>query len=502
MKKDVKEIIAGGIISFAGIIISKIATYLWRIIVARHSVEGYGLVSLFIAISGVLTLLATMGLPSALGRFIPYYIGKNNIKKIYDYIYSYLNLATAVTFSSSVLVYLLSENLALWFFNDPSTAYLFKLAALFTPVAVLKAFSGTILISNKNIKEQTFAAVIVDTISKLIFALFFIYYLHEFLYAGVYSYILGGIFSMILLVYFSEKKTFSVIKGLNKYYSNHKNKLKEMFIYSFPLFIQGLFISIIGWTDSIMIGKYLNVENVGVYNAAYPTARLMMMITSSLLAVFFPIIVGHYARKEIKEIRYLYKLLIKWIFVLNYFIFLVVFMYTEEIISILFGNNYLDATLSTKFLIVSLFIFSISNIGFHIITMKKDTKILLYISMVSATGNVILNYFLIPVYGILGGAIATSFSYLFDSVSLQFFADKYLKTIPYTKNMIYTAIVGFLSIYGINKSLHTLFPFFNYYIGVLFVALSGIVYLSILLLFKIITREEITKIIIMIKNKL
>ena len=83
INKGLKLLVKTSFVVFIGILLSKIFTYIYRIIIARHfGPEVYGLFSLAVMAIGWLVAISSLGLTHGLSRFIPLYRGKKQINRI------------------------------------------------------------------------------------------------------------------------------------------------------------------------------------------------------------------------------------------------------------------------------------------------------------------------------------------------------------------------------------------------------------------------------------
>jgi hypothetical protein len=89
---------------------------------------------------------------------------------------------------------------------------------------------------------------------------------------AAWGWVLAIIVMPFLAFYFLEKKVFPIFKTKVKAISVDK----ELFTYSFPLLFAGIAGLVMGWTwtDTLMLGYFTSSTNVGIYNAALPTAQL------------------------------------------------------------------------------------------------------------------------------------------------------------------------------------------------------------------------------------
>jgi len=115
----------------------------------------------------------------------------------------------------------------------------------------------------------------------------------------------------------------------------------------------------------------------------------------------------------------------KWIFFCNLPIFIVLLIFSKDILRIMFGNEYVIGTASFIILLLGYIIHSLSHINSSILIMLKKTKIVFYIGFVTSLFSIIINLLLIPRYGIIGGAIGTSFALILDYLIYAFLAYRF-----------------------------------------------------------------------------
>jgi len=145
----------------------------------------------------------------------------------------------------------------------------------------------------------------------------------------------------------------------------------------------------------------------------------------------------------------------KWIFLLNIPIFFIFFLFPGAIINILFGPEYLVATLSLRFLLISGFVSSLLFVSNNLLSMAGKSKTILVDMILATFLNIILNYFLIPVptffgienqLGINGAAFATMVSVLFFNVLIFIHAKSATAIIPLRRKMLRAIISSVIPI--------------------------------------------------------
>ena len=150
MKKDsaqldhsLKLLVKTSVIVFIGIFLSKLLSYVYRIIIARYyGPEVYGLFSLTTMILAMILTFSLLGFSAGISRFIPQYRGKKESDKI-SYLFWFVNkilFVTSITFA--VLLFFLADFIAVNIFHNLELVFLLKILSFFVPFAV---FSVTFL---------------------------------------------------------------------------------------------------------------------------------------------------------------------------------------------------------------------------------------------------------------------------------------------------------------------------------------------------------------------
>ena len=192
---------------------------------------------------------------------------------------------------------------------------------------------------------------------------------------------------------------------------------------SWPLILSGIVISIYMKIDQIMIKEMLNAEAVGQYAAAVKISEawyfIPMVVTSSL----FPAIIK--AKKQSEELYYerlqkLYDLMV-WVAI---GIALPMTFLSDCVVSLLYGEQYSQAgSVLMIHIWTGVFVFFGVVRGKWMLNENLQTYSLVFM-WVSVTINIVLNYLLIPVVGVVGAAIATLLTQATGTVIVPLFFKK------------------------------------------------------------------------------
>lgn len=179
---------------------------------------------------------------------------------------------------------------------------------------------------------------------------------------------------------------------------------------SWPLLLAGLSGYLYGRIDQVMIQHFLNSASVGIFDAAVRLTEIWGFFPGIFITSLFPAIVN--ARKQ-NHVEYVKRFMTLASFSLGVaaFIAVIVWLAAPLIISILFGPLFYESATVLRIYIWSLVgAIAVTLMQSYLITENKTTKILA-LTAFGAVTNIILNWFLIPQYGIYGAAYTTLISY-------------------------------------------------------------------------------------------
>jgi len=173
-----------------------------------------------------------------------------------------------------------------------------------------------------------------------------------------------------------------------------------------PLFISIMLTKIYYNLDTIMLGFMKTDEIVGYYNAAYKIVLALLVFGSLFIETIFPLISRFY--KDSKEkLKILLNISEKTYISIAIPIGVGGTILAGQLVMFIFGEGYSEATTALRILIWTVVIVYISTTyGYTLMGCNMERKYLISVSF-AAIINVILNFILIPPFGIIGAAIAT-----------------------------------------------------------------------------------------------
>lgn len=430
LDSSLKVIAKASFFVFFGLIFAKLLTYFYRIAIARHfGPEIYGLFSLSIIIFVWVVSFFSLGLFEGILRYVAFYRGQKDYNKIR---YTFKFFTKFLVFSSilaAFLLFLFSGFISNTIFHNTNLIPFLKIISIAVPFFTIAYVFLSIMQAFERIKAHSLVADFSLNFIKFI-ALLLLVFIGMGANAVILSYLMA-VFGIFLFSYFYSRYKLSTI--FEKHNLNEKTKKeikKEIFSYSFPLILLGILYSFLYNIDSFVIGAVLNMEAVGIYNAAVPIALLIAFSPLLFIRIFFPMITREFSRKKMDLIGKLSQQIEKWIILFNLPLFLLVFIFPGVFINLFFGQEYLDATNALRFLSIGMLFYSLAPIFHSLLLMIGKSRVILYNVIFISFFNLILNIILVPIYGISGAAFATMISYILLSIIFFLQVKHYLKIVP------------------------------------------------------------------------
>jgi O-antigen/teichoic acid export membrane protein len=183
---------------------------------------------------------------------------------------------------------------------------------------------------------------------------------------------------------------------------------RKIVAYSWPLFFSGLMGFVLSWTDSIMIGFFTGSgAEVGIYNAAFPLAQVLTVFMTATTTIAFPIMSGLYGKGKLKEMKGLYQTNTRWVLMFATPATLLMVLFPEEILHLTFGREYTAAAATLRILAGGMFAGTLVGPTGVLLKSTDNQKYSMYNSVFTTGTNVAINFFLIPILGIIGAAYAS-----------------------------------------------------------------------------------------------
>ena len=393
-----------------------------QIVLAR--VLGYAEYGLYTFILGWVTILALfcrLGFDGSLVRYVPDY----RVHEQWALLKGILAKSSQYMFSASTVVIFLTV-IVLFFIRSSIPSEHFSNYLIGLPLVLFFVFltSGqSVLRGLKHVVLGELPNAVIRPLLLCVCVLFIHYFPVGFIvtvFNVLTLHLSTALFACCLLFVFSFKKIPREVFGCS-----HENRGKEWLLASFPfLWVDGMQI-IINQSDILLIGLFLGTEQTGIYNAASKIAGLALFGITAANMIAAPLIAENYAKGDLHKLQEVVTSSARLIFASTVAISLFL-IFTGNYFLNFFGMEFKTAYVPMIILVFGQIINALTGSVGYLMTMTGHQRQAAIILSIGALLNIILNYILIPRFGLYGAAIATAVTTALWNITMFFFVKKKL----------------------------------------------------------------------------
>lgn len=444
--------------------------------------EEYGLLNLFVLYSGIIAQVYAMGVSSAFGYiYWDVYKDGNELKKLISstlgllLIFQVLFISIGILFGDGILGFLVKS-------SDKFTFSPFLITSLFFSAFMVYYEMFLYFFRNEG-KLKQYATLSISTLILLTLGtLYGVVWLDWKAIGAIWGRTFGyGIVVVLFFIYIASKYGISF----------DFKRSKSLLIFSIPLFINSLVGAFSYGVDRLIIERFDNLENFGVYAFALIIITVIEIWFNALNNALSPTLykfIHESINEKKKEIRILSNLIIISVLLLITAIIALI----HPVFHILIPENFHQAALYIPILAIAFIWRVMTTLTSYSIYSKKKTKLLLINQSSYLLAIVILGYIGYNLFGMLGIAYAVYLAKVIEFIIMNRVSNR-IKKLPFKlKNLILLSILISISSFAC--------AIFNPYIK--HTSILYLLPLLCLLVFSpLIIRVELRNVIYAIKNR-
>jgi len=365
------------------------------IIIARGlGPEGKGIYSMALLLSSFLMYFTNFGIQSS----TVYYLGKKRYspKEVFGYNIIYTIFLGSFAILIGLVIILFFRNSL---FPGIEAKYLF-LGLFLVPFQLFLPFLLYIMLGLQRFKEYNFI-LLFRVLVLFMFTGIFLLGFHFGIKSAIIAEILSFVIACTVIFFMVKKETKGVFLTINK------NYIKDSFLYGIQSYLGSILNFLHSGIVAFLVNLLLGPLMVGFYTLSAGLSEKLWLISDAVGTVLFPRVSSENDERKKKEFTPL---------VFRNFLFIVIllvillFALAHWTIVLLYSDAFIKSVQPFRILLLG----AIAIAGWKIL--ESDIKgrgkpiINTYIIGVSVVLNIVLNLFLIPKFGIIGAAWATSTS--------------------------------------------------------------------------------------------
>ena len=444
MGKILKQSFWSSIIIYVGVLLGFINSI---ILFPKYlTTEQIGLIRQIISASTLLLPLTTFGVSATYLKFFPSFKNNNRLKNEFLSIQLFLIL---ISFTITIsLLLLFSDNIA-YFFTEKSKIFfdyyyiVFSILFIMTISALFEAYLRArynIILSNfsNGVLNRLLTAISVLLLSLMIISFDLLIKLQIPIY-------LTGLF--IIIAYAYKKENFNI----NIDFSNIKDRLNKIINYSFFSILSGFANILVLNVDVLMVTAILGLSATGIYTTAFYIGLIIEIPRRAISQISIPQISENIKNNNIIQIEKHFKLVSIHQLIIGVFLYLLIILNLDNIFNIIPNSeNFISGKNIVYIIGLSKLIIMTSGFSSELIMMSKYYKFNVITITILAILSIVLNYMLIPKFGMIGAAYASLLSILiFNCIKLIFIKIK-IGISPFSNKTIIPIILGIIVFFIIN----------------------------------------------------
>ena len=393
----------GGAVAFFLKTISTGLAFLNQIILARIlGAGGIGEVLLAVSVVKVIGLIGKFGMEEAMMRMVPSYLEKKDDARLRGAISFALRFCLMMSIILGIAVWSASKLLAINMFHSEGLSRLLPFAAVAIPFSVMYEVIGGILKGFKETLRALLPQFIISLFIRIVIFLYLSIKISDPLYA-IYAFIAGEILALILAIAFLRNKTREIKTA------NSNSEYKKIINIAYTMIFTGFSVYLFTQADLWIVGMLTSTEEVGIYGVAAKLVTLIAFPLGALSAIIPPMISSMHTSGDLDELRKVVRGSARWTFSIAMPIILVLVLEGDIILKYVFGEKFVYGYAAMLILSIGQVINTGSGLVGYFLQMTGGHKVYMKITILFSIINVILNFLLVPRFGINGAALSTAF---------------------------------------------------------------------------------------------
>lgn len=395
------EILLGAVAAFVVKGISATGMFFFNILVARYlGAEQAGLFFLSQAICIVLANISRQGYDNALIRFVAGYRIEGDTHRISGLV-QYVGVRVLIaSFFTATLLFLLSPLLSEYIFEKEKLSQTLRVAAwLIVPLA----FGQLIGFCFQGLKKVVFGMFYQSCLLIIVSVFSIVIFSPEDSKSLMVIYVFCSLV-VATLAFFQWKKAIPLRPcTFNESANQSINKVIG------PLFAILLLNQTTQWAGQLMLGTWSSAADVALFAAAQRTAMLTSFVLIAVNAIAAPKFAEAFKQNRHDEIEQVALSSSRIMTAAAVPILILMIIFAPWLMS-LFGADFVDGALILRILAIGQFVNVVTGSVGYLLQMTANERVLRNNMAISSLVLVIGCFFAIPLFGVVGAAVVTSFA--------------------------------------------------------------------------------------------
>lgn len=421
------------VISYVGILIGYLNKGVLFLIIL--STAQIGLINLIVSIGTLFAQLANFGTVYVTWKFFPFL--KNEEKKHHGFLPFVLLIVGAGIILYSGLYILFRDQIQQGYIEKSPMFldYYFWILPIGISYALFIVLETYLRSLYKNIIAVFAYEVVLRLATTVILVLKWVNLISFELFVGLHS-LLYIIPTMVLVIYLGRIDEFHVRVSTIQIPKRFKKIIFYFSSFSYINTLGGVWVSSL---DVLMIAQFVGLKAAGIFSTVVFLAGVLQVPFKSILRVSSPLVSDHWKHREMDKMKELYTKVSSVSLVIGLSMFLLCWVNIDFLFSFI-KSEFREGIWVFFFIMIGRLVDMYFGINGSIFSTSKKYRYDIFFTVFLIIAVYLLNYWLIPILGIVGAAISTSIALIVYNVGRLLFVWIAYKLHPFHRNQL--VIIG------------------------------------------------------------
>ena len=437
---SLQNIMKGSMIVFLGIVISLVLNFLIRVLLVRYTTQDqYGIYTLAITVTGMISGIAILGMDEGSSRYIAYFLGKADDARVKNIIYASIKIVLLSAIMFTLLAFLLSDIISIDIFHSPALSGIFKIVIWTVPCMLLIGIMISIMRGFSNPRVKVLFNDVLRPLSYLSFLALILLFNLPF-DAIIYAYLLSFILTLAVFIFYIRR----LYSGLDSLFVRGDNSVTgDLLRFSLPLLSVNMLLMMMSQATTLILGFYKTPAVVGEFDIVLMMASLMLTVVNSVGYIYTPVVSTLFGSGNLAELKRSYVTTTKWGYLCTLPVFFLFALFPQAILGLLFGARYEGIAFVLQIMAFGYIINPLTGPNYHTLISIGKTRYIIQSFLVNAALNLAFSLLLIPPFGIAGAAVSVTLSAAIANTLLSVRLYQVLKIHPLTRSYVSSVGISF-----------------------------------------------------------
>lgn len=424
---DHKTIAYGGSLLLLASAFGNGLNYVFGIFLARTlGPDDFGLYALAVTLFNILTLAAVFGMDTGAIKFVSHHLVGGQLRKAAVTLVAAASMALGSGLLAALGLVSLASSLAV-VYGKPEVASICRLLAAAIPFATVTAVLLSVLQAFQTVRYTILIKYLWEPIAKFLLAAVLIWSGFH-LYGVLLSIILTLVVSAALLTRIARRHA---EQGFEDRLEWDTHEGRTLLAYCLPLAVSNVFGVIAPRADLLILGYWVNTQDVGIYLAVFQTAAIMSLVLSAFDTGLAPILSRAWSLHDQIRMGESYQAVARLSITVSLPIFCCLIFFSGEVLS-MFGPEFVKGSTALVFLACGQIFNNATGSANTVLLMSGHSRIVMTNTMIMGAVLLGTTASAIPLWGVNGAAVAASTTFILTNMIRVIQVWRFHRVQPYT----------------------------------------------------------------------